>query len=266
MPTPLDHGRTIAAQLLAKLPEHLRPVVEQALGAPEAVEALNVLGTEKSSVEALAAQLATRQAELDAAIAQTNAEYQANVKWLAENEPRLADYNRIKPEYDALKAAPPKPPTPNPAPGSLTEDQLNTILRERDQQYGAVLAYTTTLAAQHLQRFGEVLDVTAIIRHANEKHVDLPTAYQTVHAETIAAKNKADEDARINGLVEARMAELRKSDPQPFMTRGDQGTSPLDLIDPAKTEEQRKAEFSVDRAAAHYEELVASSYAAGRPH
>lgn len=250
-----EKGKSLVQQILAKLPENLRTTVAPAFEAPEAVDALTLLGTaavDKATADQIAADLAKKEADI-------LTDYNRLHSWYTENKTKLDEYDTLK---KGTAPAPPAPaPTPDPAKYMTREDYEKAQL-ERDQQYAAVLGVTSQISAQHLQRFGEVLDVNAVIANAGTKKLSFADAYADLHKDKITAANQAAEDARINKLVEERLAEARKTQAQPFPLRGGAvEPSPLDQL--LQKPEERANRYTADTAAAKYEELVAN---AGRTH
>jgi hypothetical protein len=259
----LDSGKSLLQQILGKLPEHVRAVVTPAFEAPEAVDALTLLGDATLARSDYSRQLDAinaDKAKLDAEQKKVD-EYKATLDgWWNENHPKVQQFDVIKPEYDKLKAGggtPPAPTPPAPATG-LTRDELDGILRERDAGYASVLAVTTQLATDHFAKFHEVLNVQDLIVKANAGKMTLLDAYRTVHGEKLQAAEKAAEDARISKLVDERMAEERKKGPLPFPLRGGQ-MEPSALDQLAMTPEQRQQRFTADAAADRYEQLTQAS-------
>lgn len=252
----LELGKTILQQILAKLPDATRATIAPVFEDASATEALTLLGTaaaDKTTTAGILADLQKREGELQAYHGQLDTWYQSN----------KADLDA----YAKIKANPnpnPNPPNPDPKPPStgISKEEVETLLRQRDAEYAAVLGVTQPIALAHLQRFNEVLDVNAIIAHANTNRMTFADAYATVHKDKIDAANKAIEDKRIETLVQERLAAERKNNPQPFPLRtGTVEPSPLDQL--AQKPEERSARYTADSAAARYEELVSN---AGRAH
>jgi len=253
----LETGKTLADQILSKLPEALRGDVSKAFAAPEATDALTLLGD-----SALArADYSKAMDDIKAKEDQIAADYTRLNTWFTENKDKLDEYGRIKPEYETLKAGkttePPKTTTTTQT--GLTREDIDKMLLERDAGYANVMAISTTLTAKHFKDFGEVLDMNALVTHAMKHHIPLydpkadTDAYRALHGEKVAAKAKADEDARINKLVEEKLVEARKTQQQPFPIRGPE-PSVLDAL--AETD---RTKYSADAAAAQYAELTANS-------
>ena len=156
----------------------------------------------------------------------------------------------------AAKGEPPRPNEPtkladDSTARGLTRDDLIKAMNERDAGYAQVLALSTTLTAKHLRDFNEVLDMNAVIAHAQTKKLALLDAYKDKYAEQIKAKSDSEEKTRIDKLVNEQLAEERKKHVEgPYPLRN-ASPSVLDVIeqkgDPSK--------YSVDTAMAEYERL-----------
>lgn len=224
----LDAGKEFLAGVLAKLPESVRGQVETAFNDPQAADALVAIGSgalAQSDINRKYQEIQTKQAELDAAIATAQEDYQKNVDW----------YKTTSAELETLRAAarghtPPPPAPPPAAPTGLSREDIDKILAERDQGYAGVLGLATTLAAQHLKNFGEVLDGNELINFAKEKRLPLAEAYKQKFSEQITAKAQAEEKARIDKLVEERLQAERRNHQQPFPIRS-QEPSVLDVLE-----------------------------------
>ena len=267
----LDTGKSLAEQILAKLPEGLRGSVKAAFDAPESVEALTLLGDSamaRSDYSRQSDEIRKKTEDLDALNAQVQGDYQNLKTWYAQNQAKLQEFDTIKPEYERLKGGTPNPnpnPNPNPVPAKgLSQEDVDKLLQERDAGYARVLAVTTTLATKHLRDFNEVLDVNALVEHASKHRVALfdpraeTDAYRAIHGEKIAAKAKAEADADIEKRVQERLAQERRSQQQPYPVRG-QEPSVLDTLE----QPDRQNRYTVDTAVARYEELTSGAAARG---
>lgn len=251
----VETGKSLVDQLLAKLPDNLRAIAAPALQDPLAIDAITLLGT----VADAQSTLDTRLAEIKAKEEGVLADHKRLQDWFTEKQAVLAEYDTIKPEYLKLKGTTVPPTTPPAAPpAGLTLDVVEKMMQERDAGYAGVLALTTQLAVQHSRDFNEVLNVQQIIAHANQHKIPLQEAYQAVHGEKITARDAAAEKARIDKLVEERMAEERKTQlAQPFPLRGSgPELSPLDQL--AMPAEQRAQKYTADSAAERYAALTAN--------
>ena len=265
----IDTGKTIAEQILAKLPESLRGQVKSVFDAPEAVDALTLLGDSalaRSDYSKHMDDIRKKEEELAAADAQVKFDYESLKTWYETNGQKLKEYDTLKPEYDRLKAGVPNPnpnPNPNPAPtAGMTKEEFEKALLARDAGYASVLGLATTLATKHFAQFNEPLDVTSLIEHATKNRLALydpradTDAYRALHGDKLKARADSEEKARIDKLVAERLAEERKTQQQPYPVGGME-PSALDAL-----EQPDRNKHTADSAAAMYEQLVAAS--AGR--
>lgn len=248
-----DSGKAFIDSVLAKLPENLRAGAQAAFAAPEAAEALTVVGDgvlARSDYSKSMDDLKEKETQLAS-------DYENLTKWYDTNKTALAKVTTLEAEIARLQGAP--PPTPEekkePSVGGLTKEELNQILEDRDKGYAGVLALTNSLTAKHLRDFNEVLDVTQLVDYATKNKVDLKTAYDTVHKERIEAKVKAEEEAKVNKLREEIRAEERKNLSQmPYPVRNG-APSVLDILE---NKQDSPANHTVDTAVAEYERLQAT--------
>lgn len=249
----LESGKAFVDQILAKLPESLRDSAKTALTAPEAADALTLLGDGVLARSDYSKQKDT----LDTLQGQLQADYDRLNAWYADNEPKLAGYATLESELARLKAGtggtpPPTPPADGGKP-SMTKEELEAFLNERDQSYAAVLGLTNKLTATHLKDFGEVLDTSELIDYARKNRMSLDAAYQTKFAEQLKAKRDAVETERINKLADERVAEKLKglNVTQPFPLRN-QSPSVLDILE---SQTDKPANHTLESAVAEYERL-----------
>lgn len=256
-----DTGKSLVQQILAKLPEGTRAIVAPAFEAAEASEALTLLGDlgmARSDYSRQSDTLRTQAADLEAKRAELEAVHARQEAWWQENAPKVQGYDTLKPEYDRLKAGgmPPAEKKETPPAAGLTIDDLNKILLEREAGYAGVMALSSQLAARHFGTFGEFLDTAPLMRLANERKLTLEQAYDATFGDRIKAKAGEVEKARIDKIVEERLAEERKKNPMlPGPSRaGVVEPSALDtlLTNPA----ERSQRYTADSAADRYEQLV----------
>lgn len=248
----LDSGKSFLDAVLAKLPESLRADAAKAFAAPEAAEALTTLGDgvlARSDYSRSMDELKTQQEALAS-------DYEKLNTWYDQNKERLGKVTTLEAEIARLQGNPPPKPDDKKEPpvSGLTKEEVAQILEDRDKGYAGVLALTTSLATKHLRDFNEVLDVNALIDHATKNKVDLKMAYETVHKDQLAAKAKAEEDARINKEVETRLADRLKGQPLPYPVRGS-SPSVLDILD---NKQDSPANHTLDTAVAEYDRLQAA--------
>lgn len=259
----LETGKSIAEQILAKLPEGLRGAVKGAFDAPEATDALTLLGDSALARTDYSRQMddiKKRSEELDGLKTTINADYQRMNDWWNANEPKVKEYDALKAENERLKGNPPPKGNEAPPPSGVSKDDVTAMLAARDAGYAAVLGVATTLAVRHMKDFNEPLDVNALVEYSFKNKVALfdpkadTDAYRALHGEKLTAKAKADEDARIGKLVEERLSEERKTQQQPYPVGGPE-PSALDLLN----NPERTTRYTADSAAARYNDLVAAS-------
>lgn len=146
------------------------------------------------------------------------------------------------------------PMTPRPPTSDLPDDVVRVAdLDAREQNAAAYFELINSLAFTHLQKFGDVLDVTALRADAVKAKVDLVTAYNTKYADQIRAKAEAIDKERIDKIVAERLTEERKKfASQPPYPVGDMSGSPLDALE----KKDGPSQFSADAAADEYAQLV----------
>ena len=252
----LDSGKAFLDQVLAKLPESVRDQARTVFTAPEASDALTLLGDGTLA----RSDYSKSMDDLKAKEAQLADDYQKLTTWYDGAKDRLAKVETLEEQIARLQGNPPPPADPiraaakeEPVSG-LTKEELAAALEERDRSYAGVMALSNRLTAQHLRDFNEVLDIDALIAHAQTKRVDLKTAYDQVHAEKIAAKAKAVEDERTAKLTAEIEARVRKEIGQPYPIRN-AAPSVLDILD---NQQDKPANHTVDTAVEAYERLQAT--------
>ena len=260
-----DAGKLFLAGVFAKLSDADRTQAQAIFEKAEHEGALEVIGTgalAQPDINRRYDELKVKETELDTLTDQNQA-------WWAEHQAAIADYLKIKPEYDKLKGNPNPNPNPQPVAG-LTREDIAADLEQRDRAFAGALALGVTLSTRHLQMFNEVLDVNALLTDARlgqpiknqpGRVFGLQDAYTAAHGERVATKAKEAEDARINKLVEEKLAEERKKQPalQPYPLGHGPDPSPLDVL-------QTKdgiAQHTVDSAVAFYDRLQADRAGAG---
>jgi len=223
-----DTGKSLADLVLAKLPENLRAEAAKAFSAPEAADALTLLGDSalaradySREMDAIKAKAEELQAEQD----RINGVHETQIDWWTKNNAALEEWKKMKAEG----GTPPKKDDPPPVSG-MTKEDFEALLNQRDAGYASVLGLATTLATQHFKDFGEVMDGSDLIAFAQKQRLSLPDAYKQKFAEKISAKQAAEEKTRIDKLVEDRLAVERKQlQSQPFPLRN-QEPSALDVL------------------------------------
>jgi hypothetical protein len=253
-----ESGQEFLASVIAKLPADAQAQAKEIFGRPEAKEAVVIVGDgalRQPDYSKAMNELKTKETELQAKLDNLTS-------WFEDNKTALEEYVKIKPEYDTLKAAPPKPgdppkpPTPPVDPRKAAED----LLAEQGPQYVQVAAYLAGLAVKHHHMFGEPLDPMAIVQNPKVgkpiagqpgRIFSLQDAYNEVHGERVLAKQKEATEKSFNDEVEKRLAaERAKHTGQPFPLR-DQSPSVLDVLNT----KEGPAAHTLDTAVAEYERL-----------
>lgn len=223
-----DTGKSLADLILAKLPEGLRAEAAKAFSAPEAADAITLLGDSalaradySREMDGIRQKAEELQAEQD----RINGIHETQVDWWTKNQAAIEEWKVLKAQGTHV----PDKKEPVPVAG-LTKAELDEMLNARDQGYASVLGITTTLSGRHFKDFGEVLDGNDLIAYAQKNRLALPDAYQQKYADKIKAKTEAEEKVRIDKLVEERLGEERKKlANQPFPLRN-QEPSALDVL------------------------------------
>ena len=250
----LDSGKAFLEQVLAKLPESVRESAKTAFSAPEAADALTLLGD-----GALARSDYSRNMdEIKAKETQLTEDWEKLNEWYAPRKALVDKYptlDAVEAEIAKLKGEPViKPPTPAPAVPQvgMTKEELEAHLTQRDQGYANVLAYTTTLATKHLRDFNEVLDVSDLVAKATKNRQSLADAYQATFGEKLKAKADQEESVRIDKLVAEQLAvKLKERTDQPFPLRN---ASPS-VLDVLESKDDSPSKHNLDSAVAEYERL-----------
>ena len=249
MATALDAGKSMLSGILAKLPESVRASVQQAFEAPEAADALTTLGD-----STLARSDYSRQMDdLRAKESTLQQDYENLQAWYETNKGTLARAGELEAEVQRLKGSPAAPPlrsTPaGPDPASFEKE-----LAARERQAALYLNAVSKLGLEHFQRFNEVLDPNELMTLAEQRKVSIFDAYQLKFGDKLQAKRTEEEQARINKIVEERLAdERKKTEGQPFPLRH-QAPSVLDVLDT----KDGPAQHTVDTAVSLYEALNAA--------
>lgn len=245
-----ESGEQFLAGVLAKIPEDQRAQVEAALRAEAVLTHLGDGVLARSDYSKSMDAITAKEAELQQKFDGLN-------DWFAANEAALNDYKVIKPEYDTLKTG--KPATPPVEPPDARKIALD-VVNEAGREYVSVSAWIAAKAVEHLHRFGEPLDTMALVSNPKlgreiagqpGRVFSLEHAYTEAFGEKVAAKQKEAEDARINKLVEERLAaERAKTGSHPFPLASE-SVLPIDtLADP------NRPKHTLDSAVAEYEKLA----------
>lgn len=253
-----DAGKTFLAGVLAKISDpEKRAQAEAALADDAALEVLGSGALAQSDIN-------RRYDELKAKEDALTEDYTRLNDWYATNKTKLE-------EYDTLKKNPPDPnkprdPQDKPIDTSkfIDQDTFSKTMNEQQMQAANYLGLQNALTLQHYDRFKEVIDTRDLLADKNlgKQKADgsiygLKDAYQTKYADKLTEYEKQQESSRINKLVEERLAEERKNSQstQPFPLKA--APSALDLLEPDSKE--KPGDFTPDRAAAFYNELVSKT-------
>lgn len=255
-----DAGKAFMAGVLAKIPdETLRAQVETAFNDPRSEEALVVVGAgalaqpeinrKFTELEEAQAALTTKRAELEEV-------QQKQVNWWSVQEPKVRAYDEIKPEYDRLKEG--KDPV------GVDEAALTAMRKEFGDQLAGIqregvnlMAFMSELAVRHYAEFQEKPDLQALLADPNigkplgdGRTYGLVQAYETKYGPQIKERHDKVEQARIDKLVDEKLAARMKDAPGPFPLRN-QAPSALDILETGGKPE----DHTVDTAAALYDQL-----------
>lgn len=142
--------------------------------------------------------------------------------------------------------------------GVVTEEILKNTLGSFESSVLGFAADQNLLMQQHFKNFGDILDVTPLIKHPQIRELGLVGVYNLVHkaaldAKAAEAKTKAEADIRADERRKV-LAEQSTQLPYPIVGQGPQSGSPLDGLN-AKVE--AGAPGLVDRASAEYARLQA---------
>lgn len=260
----LETGKSIADQILAKLPESLRASVQPVFAAPEATDALTLLGDSALARADYSRNMDTLTAEMKAKEDALTEEYNKLNDWYATRKDALAEYDRMKadPKYKADPAKPivdPAAPVIDPA-KFLSRDDFGKEMNSQQMMAANYLALQNVLTLRHYDDFHEILDTRDLLADKNlgkplpdGRIYGLVDAYQTKYADKLTERDKKLEDTKINKLVDEKLAERMKGLPnQPFPIRG--GASPLDLLEAGTKIEP--GQYSAEAAAAEYQRLT----------
>ena len=252
-----ETGSSFMQGVIAKLPESLRSQAETIFKAAEAEEALAVIGTGALAQPEINRRLDEARQQADQAAARLT---ELN-DWYAANLAALQEYKAILPEYQTLKANGNPNPAPKPPadPGDMRKTALE-VVNEAGREYVSVSAWIAAKAVEHLHRFAEPLDAMALVANPKlgrpipgqpDRVYSLNDAYQEAYGEKVKGHLQAAEDARINKLVEDRLAEERKKiTHQPFPL-GSDAILPIDVVN-----DPNQPKHNLDTATALYEELT----------
>lgn len=261
--TKRDSGAEVLTSVLQLIPEAQRGTIQETLSDP-AIQA---------AVADLLGDGVLRQQDYSRAMNELQ-EQQTAVKtwheslktWHAENAGKLQEYERLKAAGGRLDDDP--PPTSTKLPDNVvTKDDFTKTLADRDAQWAGFFAVAQPLAFQHFQRFGEALDVNALMAEAQRTGKSFQAAYETHYAEKIQAyqvqqtqKAEADLRAKIEAEVKAKYS--GQASPYPI---GVPSTDPsvVDALGFGAKPNGTPEDFTVEAAAREYMQAVARQAAGG---
>jgi hypothetical protein len=268
-----ESGQQFLTGVLAKLPEEQRGQVETIFKSAEAKDAVTALGDAtlaRSDYSRSMDQLREKEQALTEYYTRLNSWYSENKGMLdaaAQQgqpfSPPAAGYGQAPGPVQAGTAI----QTPGaPASRAVTPEDMRRIAEEAvndaGRDYIALTGFMMTQGARHQHLFNEPLDMTEIVNNPKlgrpiagqpGRVYSLQDAYQEKFGERLAKKHQEQEDARINELVEKRLAERTSAQAShPFPLR--QESSPLDVL----TTKEGPAAHTLDSAVAEYERLVAA--------
>jgi hypothetical protein len=251
-----ESGNEFLAGVIAKLPVELQAQAKELFGKPEAKDAIILVGDgalARPDYSKAMNDLKTKETELTGKLDNLNT-------WYVENRAALEEYLVIKPEYDTLKATPPKPGDP-PKPPADPRKLVEEVIGEQGREFVQLSAWLAGKAVEHLHQFGEPLNVMELtadprlgkpITGQPGRVFSLPDVYTAKYGERVATKQKEVTEKAFNDEVEKRLvAERAKLAGQPFPLRGDPSPSVLDVL----STKDGPAAHTLDTAVAEYERL-----------
>lgn len=243
-----DAGKSFLAGVLAKLPEAVRGQAQTIFESADATQALEVIGTGALAQPEINRQMDDLRKQRES----LDGLRESNETWYAENKAALEEYLQIKPEYERLKVNPDHKPAPV---AGLSKEEIAAQLEARDRAFAGAMSLGMDLSSKHMHLFNEPLNMTELLSDPKLgiNGYGLQDAYNSKHGERVQTKAKEAEDARINKMVEEKLAEERRKLPQqhPFPLR-DSSPSPLDALN---NTERKTTDYTVDSAIAEYDRL-----------
>jgi hypothetical protein len=265
-----DSGKTFLQTVLSKITDPGLKAQAEAVFANAAVQVEIGNGVEGQSeidrqLQDLRTQtqgLDTRKTELDQREARLQTWHGELTDWRAQN------LELVKVGSAATKAGwkPGDPPAGDPGadpakgklpPGVVTQEQHDEYVRNTEQAFLGFQAEQNTLMRDHFTKFGEILDLTPLLRHQQVRELGLRGVYSLIHKDALVAKEAeaaktAEEKIRADERAKVLAAQATQL-PYPLTGVG-ADSSPLAAV--GKT----PAGALVDAATEHYNRLQA-----GRP-
>lgn len=251
-----DNGLRLMAGALEKLPAELQAQVKTFADSEQGKALIEYLGEHGLRQDEFSRKLDENRAQQQAAkVAQeaADAEMARLNEWYATRQAALAEYDRLKAEYDRLAQASTGQPPPK-VPPALDPSKFVTIdqLKEVEQEALAVMTLVPFLSAKHYAEFGEVLDPKALLAHPKVREVGIGGVYEEVYKDRYAQKAQQAATVKEEQIrADERAKVLKESAQFPYPVRPTSGIgSPLDAL-----EAKQENSSLVEAAAAEYERL-----------
>src|SRR5688572_17814965 len=211
--TPEEAGQQFLEQVLAHVPDDQRDAARAALLASK--EALQEVGNG-----------VLRQSDYSRNMNAVS-EYKSQLDtWFEENKALIT-------RAATTPASPAVTPPAEPNANFLTRDDMVKELQTREQAAIAAIVTTNELGARHYAAFQEPLDIRGLMADPDISKLGLQGVYDKVHGSRHAERAKQAEQARIDKLVNEKLAEERKRfTAHPYPVTGRE-SSALDAIEAA---------------------------------
>jgi hypothetical protein len=252
-------GKQFLDELKGKLPDSLRGNLDSILSSPEALAALEIVGSrvspldeERQRLQELATRLETTESRLT--------DWKGRLEtWKTGKETELTEREHKLREREANR------PTPNdpPADGGNRTDGANMtkedvaklvgeVLAPREAGYIAYVADAVRFSTFHQQHFKEILDVNTLVRHPQIGELGVKGVYELLHKDKLDKMNLDAEKAKEEAIRADERAKIRTEAPVDMPYPLGDG-SPLDVLtmDPAQRPKGDPA-----AAARMYDQLV----------
>lgn len=236
------------AGVLAHVPEADRGKVEAALVALEE-DGLRQADYSKVSAEAQAAK------------AKFDELYTKNTEWFQERQADLAALDALRVENADLKTKVTTVVTDptKPVVDAITKKQLDDTLGETERGAVSFIAEANSLTLKHFKEFGEVLDITDLLKDKRVQQIGLRGVYADTFKDQLKAKADAAEAARVDAIRKEErtkvLAEVAGAH-HPYPVVGNESSS-LDAIEAARAG-QSPAVKSVEDMTSEYARLTAA--------
>jgi len=258
-----ESGQQIIQSVLQLIPEAQRSLVEGALNEASTQAAVaDLLGEGVLRQSDYSRQLdEARRVKQEAEVWHRNLE-----SWYGEQKSKLAEYDALKAAAEGGNGGHVPPAEPKLPDNLLTTDDFRKQLASRDAEWAGFLAVHNQLSFKHFQQFGEPLDVAAVMKEAQQHGVAFDQAYSRVYSEKIQAfeHQKAQQgEAELRKKIEAEVRQQFAAKPPYPTPHASPGASPIDHLAHGAQPNGTPADFSVDRAVAEYQALVAARMAGG---